>query len=140
MHWHPWRDLRERVGVRLVVGALPPGVWGATDGARTIWLHQRLTQAERRSTLAHELVHHDLGHQGCQPGSVEDRVRAIAARRLLPDVHQVADALAWAHTTQEAAEDLWVDHDTLQARLEHLTAGERRVIEERVERGSQWGT
>jgi len=114
-------------------------VWGVTDGQR-IWLHERLTQAERRSTLAHELAHLDLGHVGCQPPAEEERARARAAARLLPDLDVVAEVLAWSHTLAEAADELWVDEDTLRARLERLTGEERAAVEGRIERGSQWGT
>lgn len=138
--WSPWRAVRERPWLRVAFVDMPKGVWGATDGRRTIWLHTQLTQAERRSTLAHELAHHDLGHEGCQPPAQEERARARAARLLLPDITGVAEALAWAHSMHEAAEALWVDEDTLAARLQHLTPGERRVVVERMERGSSWGT
>ena len=138
--WSPWRSLRSRASVRVAITGLPCGVWGATDGVRTIWLHDRLTQAERRSTLAHELAHHELGHGGCQPPAEEERARRWAAEQLLPVIEDVAEALAWAHSRAEAAEALWVDVDTLEARLQHMTPGERRVVEERMERGASWGT
>lgn len=51
-----------------------------------------------------------------------------AARLLLPDVLTIADALAWAHTIEEAAEELWVDVDTLRARLRCLHPVERGYL------------
>ena len=47
-----------------IVVILSP-VWGAT----VIWLDPRMTQAERRCALTHELVHLEHGHRGCQPPS-----------------------------------------------------------------------
>lgn len=126
---HPWRAIPEGVDVRRV--ALPSGFRGVTDG-RTIWLHNRLSQRERRSSLAHELAHHRLGHDSCQPPAVEERVRAEAARWLLPDIVVVGDALAWATSLDEAADELWVDRRTLQARLDHLHPSERHYLRRRL--------
>ena len=60
--WHPWRHLRVRypdvqVSCR---HRLPDDVMGLQQGRR-IWLCRTLTQAERRCTLTHELVHRERG-------------------------------------------------------------------------------
>lgn len=130
---HPWRALRDLTHVVVHHADLPPGRWGASAGDR-IWLSSRLSQVERRCTLAHELEHVRRGHVGCQPATVEASVRSAAARWLLPDAHVVADALAWAHDLEEAADALWVDVPTLAVRLERLHPAERAVIVARLSR------
>ncbi len=124
--WHPWRELRRLDHVRLWWPELPTGVRGLTDGER-IWLDRRQLQAERRSTLAHELEHIARGHDGCVGPKEERQVRQAAARRLIP-LDRLADVVAWTEHPAEAAEELWVDLDTLMARLEGLTGQERAVI------------
>lgn len=126
----PWAVLAAHPAIRLHIGPLPAGYRGLTDGA-TIWLSDRLTQRERRSTLAHELVHIRRGHRGHQPACVEDAVQAEAARWLLPDIHVIADVLA-AEPLPEAAQTLWVSDDLLTARLTHLHPSERAYLQARA--------
>lgn len=125
----PWAYLRSRPDLTLVWADLPGRLRGCTDGQRTIWLDRRLLQHERRCTLAHELVHVHYHHVGRQPRTVENRVREETARILLPDVDKIVDALSWGQTLGEVADDLWVTHDTLVCRLDHLTNAERAAIE-----------
>lgn len=124
----PWTYLHHRPDLTLVWADLPGRLRGCTDGQRTIWLDRGLLQHERRCTLAHELVHIRHHHVGRQPRAVENRVREETARLLLPDVNQIVDALSWGHTWAEVAEDLWVTHDILVCRLDHLTSTERAAI------------
>lgn len=135
--WHPWRTLRALTHVDLFwTQALPVGVRGVTDGQR-IWMDDRQLQAERRSTLAHELAHIYLDHGNqCRPAD-EAAARALAARWLI-DMDRLLDALAWSEELEEVADELWVDLDTLYARLDTLTAEERaqiRALHDRTERG-----
>lgn len=127
---NPWAVLRDQPHLRLHTGPLPAGYRGLTDGT-IIWLSDRLTQRERRSTLAHELVHVRRGHRGHQPACVEDAVQAEAARWLLPDIHELADVLA-AEPLPEAAQTLWVSDDLLTARLAHLHPSERAYLQARA--------
>lgn len=123
--WQPWRTLSEEhpdVVVRYV-GWLPALVLGATDG-RSIWLARGLLQAEERCTLAHELIHIERGHRGCQPPRVEADVEREAARRLIP-LDLLGEALTWARCEAEAADELCVDIATLRTRLAALTRAER---------------
>ena len=139
IHYHPWRELRALTHVVVHWRELHPGVWGATDGHSRIWLDNRLGQVERRCTLAHELEHIRRGHRGCQPPAVEASVNAAAARRLIPDPHTLADALAWARgDLAAAAEELWVDEPTLAARLESAHPAERAIISTRMEDLHPW--
>lgn len=138
---HPWRDLAALTHVVVHWRDLHTGTWGATNGLDRIWLDKRLLQVERRCTLAHELEHIRRGHRGCQPPVVEQRVAHAAARYLLPDPHQVADALVWAGgCVDEAADELWVDPPTLEARLDprHLHPAEKAIIVGRLAEVDTW--
>lgn len=105
---------------------LPVGILGHTHHAsQTITLATGMDQAERRSTLAHELQHVDGEHD-------EPACDRNAARMLLPDIRAVGEALAWAHNLEEAAEDLWVDVETLTTRLETLHPAERAFLKRRL--------
>lgn len=129
-HPHPWRELRRLSHLAVHWVHLPPRIWGATDGTR-IWMDPRQSQVERRCTLAHELEHIRRGHRSCQTPAVERSVRHAAARYLVPDPHDLADALIWARgDLAEAADQLWVDQPTLTARLDavHLHPAERALI------------
>ncbi|MFL0459085.1 ImmA/IrrE family metallo-endopeptidase [Kytococcus sedentarius] len=121
---HPWRDLRDLRDLTLHWRRLPWPVSGCTDGER-VWLHDGLSQVERRCVLAHELEHVRRGHREAQPAAVEREVRRAVAAYLLPDLAVVAGAMAWAHARDEAAEELWVTPAVLQDRLEGLTEEER---------------
>jgi len=130
--FHPWRALRERPTVQLHMIDLPDGVLGATDGEH-IWIERRQRQAQRRSTLAHELEHLDRGHTGCQPAAIELEVEAAAARKLIP-LTALAEAIVWASCEDELAQDLWVDRAMVRVRLSTLTDEERVYIEDVIAR------
>lgn len=108
---------------------LPPGQVGETCYVtQTITLARGQTQAQRRSTMAHELLHAE------RPAPLESlaekdehQVTVEAARRLIP-FPALLDALRWARTMHELADELWVDEDTVQTRLEHLHPSERTKI------------
>ncbi|VXB34292.1 ImmA/IrrE family metallo-endopeptidase [Nocardioides sp. AX2bis] len=126
---HPWRRLRALTNWTLRFAVLPTGTLGLTDHhARTITLAAGMGQAERRCTLAHELEH-VAGHQR------EDVCDRNAARSLLPDLHRIGEALAWAHHITEAADELFVDVPTLRVRLECLHPAERHYLRRRLEQG-----
>lgn len=102
---------------------LPAGVLGATDTeARTIYLRPGMTQAQRRSTLAHELEH------AADPSSLEHCVDEVAVRKLIP-LDVLADALRWSLDEYELSRELWVDVPTVRARLGSLTDDEKDQIE-----------
>lgn len=114
---------------------LPPGQWGETCwGTRTVTIDCRLGQAQRRSALTHELVHAMRGPAPDEPvlAAREESAVEDAAARLLIDIHDLGEALAWAHDVDEAADELWVDCETLLIRLEHLHPAERAYLTRRL--------
>jgi Zn-dependent peptidase ImmA (M78 family) len=84
---------------------LPAGMLGCYEpDASRIWFDLRLTPAERRSVIAHELGHHHHRHTESTPRSERDADRFAAAilidpaeyARLeptYPDAHTLADEL-----------------------------------------------
>jgi hypothetical protein len=134
--WHPWRTAAA-LGLDVYVQRLPDDAmgWWDPDGA-TVYIDSRCTQAERRSTLAHELVHAERGDEPCATGWHEHKqeraVDAEAARRLIP-LGDLVDALLWSRDEHELAWELWVDVAMVRARLQSLTPNEVQDIEERLE-------
>ncbi len=91
--WNPWRALREREHLDLVVTRLPDGVRGIWSPG-VIALDHRLGRRQRNATLAHELIHDErgIGQPTATPAMMEREeaiVRRITAERLIP-----ADELA----------------------------------------------
>lgn len=133
-HHDPWTAFAALTTWTLVWRHLPDGYYGFTNFlTRTVTLHNDLTQAERRCTIAHETEHILRG-----PIPSVDRMEAEelavnkAASRKLIEVHTMAEALAHATDTQEAADALWVDLDMLNIRLHHLHPAERAFIKRRL--------
>lgn len=138
--YHPWRHLARLAHVTLhwshddreLDGALG---WYYPEND-VIVLDRRQTQAERRSTLAHELVHAERrdGPCGCAvlDARMESQVARLAARRLI-GIRPLGEALAWAVDLEEAAEELWVDVATLEVRLAHLHPSERAYLRRRLQ-------
>ncbi len=133
--YHPWRHLRALSLWDLVWCDLPVGVLGLTDfAAGRVTLDPRQTQAERRSTIAHELAHIERGPTLADPwwqAREELHVDRIAAGRLIT-THALAEALAWSCDPHEVADELWVDVPTLMARLRHLTDAEVHYLRRRL--------
>jgi hypothetical protein len=129
---HPWRRLRELAHVTLQWHE--GGKMGRVDhGTQTVSLRLGMTYGERRCTLLHELLHLDNGPMpyGLR-GKEEELVRRQTAREMLPDIRVVGEAMAWAHTPLEAAEELGVDIFVLRKRLRHLHPSERHYLERRL--------
>lgn len=134
MSHHPWRELRALAQVILHWrDDLPAGTRGLTDGHR-VWMASGMSQVQRRCTIAHEVEHIRRGEAECQPEAVERSVRRSVARRLIPDVHELATTLVWAASLDEAADHLWVTTEVLQDRLGGLHPAERAIILARVQR------
>lgn len=131
--YHPWRALRGLPHITLRWSAAVAR--GRVDG-HTITLHPLLTQAERRSTLAHELVHLERGPAPPHLTAREELlVEEIAARRLV-NLDDLADAIVWhdGHAHDDMADDLWVDRAVLLVRIATLDDEERAYIEQIVAR------
>ena len=120
------------VAVTLLAGGLS---WNGGDGnlraLLLFWLARGLLQVEERCTLAHELIHIERGHRGCQPPRIEADVEREAARRLIP-LDLLGEALTWARCEAEAADELCVDIATLRTRLADLTRAERARLRRRL--------
>lgn len=109
---------------------LPAGIAGLTDG-HTIWLNPLLTEAGRRCTLAHELVHLDRGAP--PPGleaKEEHKVDRLAARHLTPTERLVEAVVIheWSTTRGALAEELDLDLTMLDIRLDAVTKEEQDRI------------
>lgn len=128
----PWKHLAtNHPDVRVVFDRLPGTICGQTDG-ETIWLDDRLTQAQRRVTLCHETIHIERGVQHVDDLE-ERRVERLTAERMISTRHLV-DALRWHRhpSTAGLAETLWVDESTVRCRLETMTAAEQAAIERKL--------
>lgn len=87
------------------------------------------TQAQRRSTLTHELVHVERG--SAPPlwrAQDEHRTKVAAAYRLI-SLERLIDGLRWARSWSELAEELWVDEETARIRVQHLHPSERAKVD-----------
>lgn len=136
--YHPWRDARSRRHLAIeFVDDLPDGVRGRITGD-TIEVNRHMLGDERRCTIAHELVHDErriFPTDHVLRAREELRVERIAARRLIA-LERLVDTLAWTRSTEEVAEELWVDVPMLVALVQSLTDGERAWIDEQLrERG-----
>lgn len=130
-HPHPWRSLRALTDWTLHWSDLGDEVLGETDyDRRTVTLATGMTQAQRRSTIAHEVTHIE---RGPVPDFLWPReelhVDRLTARRLIP-WPALLDACRWARTLEELAEELWVDEATAECRLQHLHPSERTKLME----------
>ena len=105
----------------------------------TIVLDDRLSEAEKRCTLMHELVHRAMEDDPDLPDHLdaaqERRCRAVTAGHLI-DIFDLGDAIQWSEHTDELAEHLVVDVETLNDRLASLSPDEHaylRLVRARTE-------
>ncbi|GAB2646053.1 hypothetical protein GCM10027169_12720 [Gordonia jinhuaensis] len=132
--YHPWRDARDREHLNITFERLADGRRGCLRGDR-VTINTGDDQAQRRSTLAHELVHDErrvFPTDRVLRAREELTVERIAARRLIALDHLV-DVLRWTRSTGEVAAELWVDVPMLQALGRSLTDAERAWIDEQLE-------
>lgn len=131
MTWHPWRTLARLPEITLAWERMP-GLLGSWHSlTKTITLHPDQSQAQRRCTLTHELVHHERGDVGRCHGPVERAVHEEAARRLIT-IEALADALVWSQDEWEVAQEVWTDVPTARLRINALTDAEKDYIESRI--------
>lgn len=107
------------------------GVAGLLKG-NTIWLCKSLTQAKRRSTLTHELIHIDRGLAPVAYRGREERyVDVLAARRLIPPP-ALLRGLQWTNDYYELAEEIWAGIHTVRVLRQTFTQTERAWLADRV--------
>lgn len=138
--WHPWRWLRDKHPDVVVEHVeLRRGRMGETRG-RQIWLDRRLTQAERRCTLTHELIHIERRGREHPNPDVEERIVELETARRLITTRQLIDAFRWFRHPgpAELAEHLWVDQQTVLTRMEHLDPIEVAQIEAACDGDWSW--
>ncbi|MGI8879727.1 MAG: ImmA/IrrE family metallo-endopeptidase [Jatrophihabitans sp.] len=131
--YNPWRDLADNwPDVHVSIEPLPGALLGQVQpGARRIVLRSGTSTAQRRCTLAHEIVHLERGLDciGTDPDPSEElAVHRAAARRLI-GVDLLIDAVRQAGEDERPlAAELQVDRFTLRVRLAALTSAERAAL------------
>ena len=133
---HPWRRLRALVDweLRWHDPTRDTRMGVTRHSARTISLRSDLDWAERRCTVLHEVLHAERGPVlDTWADQEEVRVRKQTARLLIPDVRAIGEALAWALSPEEAADELHVDVGVLRDRLRWLHPAERHYLTRRLE-------
>jgi hypothetical protein len=125
--FHPWRAIRARADV-LVHWERRDGLLGSwCERSRVMTMHPDQNQAERRCTAAHELLHVERGDTSCDWRTHRD------AAKLLIDYRDLAEKIAtYGENWPVIAEELWVDEETLAARLKHLHPSERGYLARRL--------
>lgn len=125
----PW-EMADRLGVTVTPTRLNRAR-GYTDGCGRIWYDDRLTEAESRCTITHELFHVIHGHVGRQPDHIEEKIRGCTARWLIP-WHHLLDAFGEQLSAHDIAETLGVTVDVLHDRLEYATPNELTRLHQRT--------
>lgn len=134
---HPWRRLRALSGweLRWHHPEEDPDKGFTLHDEKAISLRSNLTWEERRCTVLHECLHAERGPtlDGVLFEREELAVRRLTARLMLPKIKVVGEAMAWAMSTEETAEELGVDVEVLRDRLRWLHPAERHYLHRRLE-------
>lgn len=133
MSIHPWRFLRELADVELRWhDGGPRGFTTFSENAVSIRRGQ--TYEGRRCAVLHECLHILRGPvpRG-MAAKEEEKVRRETALRMIPEIRDVGDAMAWAHTEAEAAEELGVTVSVLRYRLKHMSPMEKAWLTSRLQ-------
>jgi hypothetical protein len=132
--YDPWQDVRLNwPWVRVVIERMTGDLLGEVreDGA-VIALRAGTSAAQRRCTLAHEIVHLERGLRDCGQWlhREESAVHLTAARRLITadDLVAAIRDLGGADDRAALAQLLEVDTETLLLRLSALDRAERLVV------------
>lgn len=138
MTYNPYHALRdEHPEITLAVLRLPAGqAWWLPEDEGIV-LDNRLSQAERRSALSHELEHVRAGDTYCDQairgagriGRRQELAADSGAAKRLITLDELADAFIWCLGYVEVAEYLHVDQRTVRARVLNLTPAEKAYIE-----------
>lgn len=132
--YHPWRDARSREHLRIDIRWLPDGRRGCLRGD-DVTINAADDQAQRRCTLAHELVHDErrvFPRDRVLRAREELTVERIAARRLI-QLEALVDALLWSRDARETAAELWVDVPMLVAFVQSMTKEEKVWVGKQLE-------
>jgi hypothetical protein len=130
--YNPWQDVRENwPDVEVVIESMAGDLLGELRYP-TIALRADTSAAQRRCTLAHELVHLERGLRDCGPWAAREelQVHAEAARRLIHAgelAHAIRDT-GGSHDLASLAALLDVDVETVSLRLRLLSARERAQV------------
>jgi Zn-dependent peptidase ImmA (M78 family) len=141
VRYSPWEHLADLTHVTFGVTRLPTGQGWWIPDMKAIALDDRLTRVQRRTVLAHELVHAERGDSNChyegrlgarQARRQEHSADLIAAHRLIT-LEQLVAALR-QHPLDPAgvAEVLEVTQSALRIRLAALSQADKRHIEQRL--------
>ncbi|AZS12375.1 helix-turn-helix DNA binding protein [Gordonia phage Kenna] len=129
MRYHPWQHAHDLgLTIEFVPGLRPR----ATYAAGLVQIRAGLSQRERRSALAHELVHCERGDDGVACSrwhlqKLERQVHLTAAKRLIT-IDELADAVISEPDYASMSQKLWVDDYTFRLRLAYVTEDERAAI------------
>jgi IrrE N-terminal-like domain len=140
--YDPWRDLRDNwPEIDVVIKPMAGRLLGELRHP-VIALRAGTSAAQRRCTLAHELVHLERGVSDCGPWAQREewQVHAEVARRLVT-VDQLGVAMREVggdHDVGALAQLLDVDAQTTRLRLQLLTATERARLRSRIGPASGW--
>ncbi|WP_231894093.1 MULTISPECIES: hypothetical protein [unclassified Gordonia (in: high G+C Gram-positive bacteria)] len=132
--YHPWRDARDREHLNITFERLADGRRGCLRGDR-VTINTGDDQAQRRSTLAHELVHDErrvFPTDRVLRAREELTVERIAARRLI-QLEALVDALLWSRDARETAAELWVDVPMLVVFVQSMTEEEKVWVGKQLE-------
>lgn len=128
---HPWRLLRSLPEITLAWHDGEDRGWYEHE-TQTLSIRRGMTQAERRSTVRHELEHHFRGPLLGELIEREEAACELAAARDLIDIRKLGEGLAWTRNLAELADELWVDEDLVEIRLKRLHPSERAYLNQRL--------
>jgi hypothetical protein len=140
--YDPWRDLQQNwPEVEVVVEPMAGRLLGELRYP-VIALRAGTSAAQRRCTLAHELVHLERGTRDCGPWSAREEllVHAAAARRLIAPgaLGRAIRELGGDHDVGALAALLDADMQTTRLRLQLLDARERGYLRAVIGREPGW--
>lgn len=132
--YDPWLDVQQNwPKTRVVIESMRGDLLGEVrEGGSIIALRAGTSAAQRRCTLAHEIVHLERGIFDCGPWAQREelQVHLTVAQRLIPSellIRAIRD-LGGSDDQAVLAQLLDVDGETLRLRLARLSAPERRSV------------
>jgi len=134
--YEPLDDLAQRYPhVTVAIAALGPA-HAALVGRSLLLVDPPLTESQRRSSIAHEIAHLDLGHTADVNPALARRQELeadhLAAQRLI-SLSQLADVVSWCRDEQHMAQQLRVSSQSLKLRLQALSRKERYALDTRID-------